>query len=70
MKAQEFRQMDPGVLREELQKRRQDLLNLRCEVALGEEVRPHQVRAARKDIARILTVLQEKEAAAGGGAEA
>ncbi len=63
MKAKEFRNMDLVALDEELEKRQRDLLNLRCQVALGEEVRPHQVSELRKDIARIKTVKRELETA-------
>jgi large subunit ribosomal protein L29 len=66
VKAQEFRQMDDAALREEVEKRRQELLNLRCQVALGEEMRPHQIRTLRRDIARMLTVLREQTNAAKG----
>ena len=68
MKAREFRQMDEAALRDDVATRRRELLDLRCQVALGEEVRPHHIRALRRDISRMLTVLQEK--AARKGAEA
>ena len=63
VKAIEFKQMDPVALDEELDKHQRDLLNLRCQVALGEEVHPHQVRKLRKNIARIKTVKRELEMA-------
>ena len=63
MKAKEFRNMDPVALDEELDQRQRDLLNLRCQVALGEEVRPHQVGELRKDIARIKTIKRETQSA-------
>ena len=53
-------------LSQELQARRKELLETRCQVSLGEDVRPHQIKVLRQDIARIMTVLTEKrrEAAA------
>jgi large subunit ribosomal protein L29 len=71
MMAQEMRQMADAALEAELETRRRDLLKVRCQVALGEEVRPHQVHELKKDIARILTVLRERKSAAaapGGNA--
>lgn len=66
MKAEEFRQMAEGAIQSELADKRKGLLMTRCQVALGEEVHPHQIRHARKDIARMLTVLNEKKSAQGG----
>ena len=60
MKIVEMRSMDPAVLSAEVGKMRRELLELRCKVALGEDVRPHRVREIRKEIARILTVIGEK----------
>ena len=60
MKIVEMRSMDPAVLSAEVGKMRRELLELRCKVALGEDVRPHRVREIRKEIARILTVIVEK----------
>ena len=67
MKAEEFRGMEVGVLEEELDRRRRRLLELRCQVALGEEDRPHQIAEVRREAARIATVLVEKRAATFAG---
>ena len=64
MKATEFRGMEPAGLRSEIEKRRRELLDLRCQAALGEDVRPHRMKELRKDVARLMTVLREKEGAA------
>ena len=61
MKAREFRGLAPAALRSDLETKRKELLDLRCQVALGEEVHPHRLREVRRDIARLLTVLGEKE---------
>ena len=61
MKAREFRGLAPAALRNDLETKRKELLDLRCQVALGEEVHPHRLREVRRDIARLLTVLGEKE---------
>ena len=64
MTLREMRDMTPPMLAATVESMRKDLLKLRCQIALGEEVRPHQVKALRREIARMLTVLREKEAAA------
>ena len=61
MKAAEMRQMGQEVLEQELEARRRELLETRCQVALGEDVRPHHVGDLKRDIARMLTVLGEKK---------
>lgn len=62
MRVSEMRPMEAEALRAEVEKLRRELLELRCKVALGEDVRPHRIRAARVEIARLLTVLNEKAA--------
>jgi large subunit ribosomal protein L29 len=64
MKAAEFRGMEPAGLRSEIEKRRRELLDLRCQAALGEEARPHRQRELKKEVARLMTVLREKQGAA------
>ena len=61
MMASEIRPMEPAAIRAEIEKKRREMLDLRCQMALGEEVHAHRLKAARKDIARLLTVLREKE---------
>ena len=61
MKAVEMRGMEPAALEAEIGKLRRELLELRCKVALGEDVRPHRVKEIRREIARMLTILREKE---------
>ncbi|MCX7935438.1 MAG: 50S ribosomal protein L29 [Planctomycetota bacterium] len=71
MTLREMRDMTPAALSAAIESARKDLLKLRCQVALGDEVRPHQIKALRRDLARMLTVLREKQAASapapGGG---
>ena len=61
MTAAEMRTMTAGALETELESRRRELLKMRCQLALGEDVHPHQVGALRHDIARLQTVLREKQ---------
>ena len=61
MMAEEIRPMEPAAIRVEIEKKRREMLDLRCQLSIGEEVHAHRLRAARKDIARMMTVLREKE---------
>ena len=61
MKAIELRGMEAAVIQAEIEKLRKEQLELRCKIALGEDVRPHRVKEIRRDIARMLTILGEKE---------
>ena len=63
MKAEEIRSMEPSAIEMEVEKLRRELLELRCKVALGEDVRPHRVREIKREVARLLTILGEKGAA-------
>lgn len=69
MKAEEFRRLEAPALEEELKRRRRELVDIRCRVALGEDIHAHQVRTLRKDIARIRTVMREQSAATVAGTE-
>ncbi|MCC8109705.1 MAG: 50S ribosomal protein L29 [Planctomycetes bacterium] len=66
MKADEIRAMEPAAIMTEVEKLRKELLELRCKVALGEDVRPHRVKEIKKEIARMLTIVGEKQAAEEG----
>lgn len=66
MKAVEFRGMEDAVLVDELASRKKQVIELRCTVALGEEVRPHMLRKLRREIARIETIQSERRLAAAG----
>lgn len=61
MKALEMRSLEPAALEQEIEKLRRELLELRCKVALGEDVRPHRLKEIKREIARMLTVFGEKQ---------
>lgn len=61
MKVTEMRALEPAALNQEIEKLRRELLELRCKVALGEDVRPHRVGEVKREIARMLTVLGQKQ---------
>ncbi|SEP05992.1 50S ribosomal protein L29 [Aquisalimonas asiatica] len=63
MKASELRNKDIGELEKELLEKRKEQFNLRMQAATGQLGRPDLARAARRDVARIKTVLNEKRKA-------
>ena len=64
MQASEYRDMTSEDLRTRMQETRRELFNLRQQWYAGSLQDNNRLRAVRKDIARILTVLRERELAA------
>ncbi|MEJ2313965.1 MAG: 50S ribosomal protein L29 [Nitrospirota bacterium] len=62
MKAVEMREMTLEELRGKEIELRRELFNLRFQAATGEIENPLRMRTVRKDIARLLTVMKQKEA--------
>ncbi|HEB76799.1 MAG TPA: 50S ribosomal protein L29 [Nitrospirae bacterium] len=60
MKPSELRNMTVDELLQKEKELRKELFNLRFQQATGEIQNPKRIRAVRKDIARILTVISEK----------
>ncbi|NJD57566.1 MAG: 50S ribosomal protein L29 [Nitrospirae bacterium] len=60
MKAAELRETTIEELRKKEQDLRKELFNLRFQQATGEIENPMRIRAIKKDIAKILTVITEK----------
>jgi large subunit ribosomal protein L29 len=58
--------MTDDQLEEALHERRQELFNLRFQAATGALENPSRVRLAKREIARILTVRNERESAQAG----
>jgi large subunit ribosomal protein L29 len=63
MKAYELRQLETNELLERLEKAREELFRLRLSWSNGSLEDPNQVRFKRHEIARILTILRERELA-------
>ena len=61
MKASEIRAMSMEELKSKLKDLKSELLNLRFQLAMNQLENPMRVKAVRKDIARINTVISEKE---------
>ena len=60
MKAAELRETTVEELRKKEQDLRKELFNLRFQQATGEIENPMRIRAIKKNIAKILTVITEK----------
>ncbi|MEJ5309264.1 MAG: 50S ribosomal protein L29 [Anaerolineae bacterium] len=61
MQAHELREMTEEELRQRLRETRRELFNLRQQWYAGSLEDHNRLRAVRKDIARILTILRERE---------
>ncbi len=68
MKAQDLRNRTVDELREELRNLKKESFNLRFQSASGDLQNTDRVKQARRDTARVLTVLNEFEKGAEGAA--
>lgn len=59
MDASELRTMKPDQLREQLVQLKKEAFNLRFQRATGQLESPARMRAVRRDVARVKTVLNE-----------
>ena len=64
MDAKELREKSPDQLREELANLKKESFNLRFQQATGQMENTSGMRAARRNAARVKTILNEKAAAA------
>lgn len=62
MKATELRAMSAEDLATKLADLKQELFNLRFQHAINQLDNPHKIADVKKDIARVMTVLSEKNA--------
>lgn len=63
MKAKDIRELSAQELAKKIRDTREELLQLRMRKQTGQVERPHMLKALRRDIARMETILQQKEAA-------
>lgn len=61
--AVELREMPEAELQERLRENKEELFNLRFQKVTGQLDNPHRVKQVKREIARILTVLREREIA-------
>ena len=64
MELKKMRDMTGAELNTELSKMKKELFNLRFQHATGQLENPVKMRELKKDIARVKTVIKEKESAA------
>ncbi|MEJ2287938.1 MAG: 50S ribosomal protein L29 [Deinococcales bacterium] len=60
MKPNEIRQLTQDEIHLEVDKLRQELLDLRIQAAVGHASNPRRIRTAKREIARLLTIAGEK----------
>ncbi len=65
MKANEIRQMTDQELDSKMLELKNELFNLRFQMATGQLDNPKRIKLVRKDIARIKTIIRERELGIG-----
>lgn len=65
MKAKEIRQMTDKELNTQLMDLKGELFNLRFQLATGQLDNPMRIKVVRKDIARVKTIIRERELGIG-----
>ena len=61
MTAQEIRKLSNEEILEKIKDGKSELLNMRMQNARGSLEKPHTMSALKKDIARMMTILKERE---------
>ncbi|HWP45938.1 MAG TPA: 50S ribosomal protein L29 [Candidatus Limnocylindrales bacterium] len=64
MKARELRELTDEELKERERDLREELFNLRFQIATNQAENPQIIRNVRRDLARVLTIIRERELAA------
>ena len=67
MEMSKIREMSEAELNAELNKMKKDLFNLRFQHVTGQLENPILLRQTRRDIARVKTIIREKEIASSEG---
>ena len=65
MKIKEIRQMNDSDLQAKLKEFKVELFNLRFQLATGQLENPMRIGGIKKDIARVKTIIRERELNAG-----
>ncbi|WP_447973055.1 50S ribosomal protein L29 [Nitrospira sp. Kam-Ns4a] len=68
MELKDMRNADPAELQERERQLKQELFNLRFQLATGRIENPMRIRQTRRELARLKTVLRERAAGAAGTA--
>ncbi|AGT30568.1 50S ribosomal protein L29 [Geobacillus genomosp. 3] len=64
MKAKEIRDLTTAEIEQKIQALKEELFNLRFQLATGQLENTARIRQVRKDIARMKTIIRERELAA------
>ena len=70
MTATELRELPDDELRQKLDEGKEELFNLRFQIVTGQLDDPRRIKQVKREVARVLTVLREREIAASRGTEA
>ena len=70
MTANELRELPDDELRQQLSESKEELSNLRFQVVTGQLDNPRRIKEVKREIARVLTVMREREIAAARENEA
>jgi len=65
MKTKEIRQMSSEELNKKLNELKNELFNLRFRLATGQLDNPLSIRIVKKDIARVMTIIRQRELGMG-----
>ncbi len=61
MKPNEIRNMTPEEIRKKVVEKKRELMDLRFQASIGQLSQNHRIRETKREIARLLTILREKE---------
>ena len=61
MKASELRELNNTELEEKLKSLKEELFNLRFQLAINQLEKPMRISAVKKDIARVQTIMRQNE---------
>jgi len=61
MKPSDVRDMNRVEIDNEVEKRRQELLDLRIQSAIGQTTNTRRIRVAKREIARLLTIANQRD---------
>ncbi len=64
MTATELRELPDDELRQKLDEGKEELFNLRFQIVTGQLDDPRRIKQVKREVARVLTVLREREIAA------
>ncbi|MDP9351992.1 MAG: 50S ribosomal protein L29 [Chloroflexota bacterium] len=63
MQATEIRNADDATLQRQIADAKQEMFNLRFQLAIGNSVNTARIRQLRRDVARMQTILRERQGA-------